>query len=193
MTQPTSTAPASTSTAPTSTAPAPTGAPPASAWAVVLAVLTGAAGVLLLRDAAVVAGLLDGSPFTTSLVDRLRSVRPEAWYLPAGIVLALLGLWLVVAALRPRPRRDLAVGDTSLVWLTPSATASIARAAASVVDGVVEARATATRRSVRVVARTTSADPQVASRVTAAVEDSLRGLATAPAVRVATRPMGDPS
>lgn len=173
------------------TTPAPTGAPPATAWAVVLAVLTAAVGVLLLRDAAVLAGLLDGSAVTTTVVEKLQSVRPQAWYLPAGVVVALLGLWLVVAALRPRPRRDLAVGDSSLVWLTPSATASIARASASVVDGVVEARATATRRTVRVVARTTSADPEVASRITAAVQDSLRGLAPVPSVRVATRPMGD--
>lgn len=175
------------------TTPAPTSAPPATAWAVVLAVVTAAVGVLLLRDAAVVSGLLDGSPVTSTVVDKLQSVRPQGWYLPAGVVVALLGLWLVVASLRPRPRRDLAVGDTSLVWLTPSATASIARSAASVVDGVVEARATATRRTVRVVTRTTSADPEVASRVTAAVEDSLQGLATAPAVRVNTRPIGDRS
>jgi hypothetical protein len=180
--------------APTRTgAPTPTGAPPATAWAVVLALLLLAAGALLLRDAAVVEGLLDGTPFTTTLVDKLRSVRPQAYYVPAGVILALLGLWLVVSALRPRPRRDLAVGDTALVWLTPSAVASIARSTTSGVDGVVDARATATRRSVRVLARTTSADPELRRRISAAVEQSLQGLATTPTVCVTTRPMGDDS
>lgn len=174
-------------------APAPTGAPPATGWAVLLGLLVTALGVLLLRDAAVLAGLLDGTAVTSSLVEKLRSVRPQAWYVPAGVVLALLGLWVVVVAVRPRPRRDLAVGDRSLVWLTPSAVAGIARSAASGVDGVVEARATATRRAVRVLARTTSTDPGVAAGITEAVEHSLSGLASTPTVRVTTRAIGDHS
>ncbi|GAA2746954.1 hypothetical protein GCM10009868_34450 [Terrabacter aerolatus] len=172
-------------------APAPTGAAPASTWAVVLGIVVAAAGLLLLRDAAVAVGLLGGTPVTTPLVDRLRSVGPQAWYVPVGVVVALVGLWLVAAALRRRPRRDLAVGDSSLVWLTPSAAAAIARASAAGVDGVVEARATAGRRSVRVTARTTTRDPEVGSRITSAVEQSLRGLAPVPKVRVTTRAMGD--
>lgn len=183
--------PAGDSTRAPAGAPAPTAAPPVTAWAIILGVLLAALGLLLLRDAAVVAGLLQGTPVSTKVVDRLKSVTPQPWYLPAGILVALLGLWLVVAALRPRPRRDLAVGDGSLVWLTPSATASIARAAASVVDGVVEARASATRRTVRVLARTTG--PDVGPVVTAAVEEALRGLASMPRVRVTTRPMGERS
>jgi len=172
-------------------APEPAATPPVTAWAVILGLLLVAAGVLLLRDAAVVARLLDGIPVTTTLVDKLRIVRPQEWYVPVGVVVALLGLWMLVSALRPRPHRDLAVGSSSLVWLTPSAVASIARTTASGVDGVLEANATATRRSVRVGARTTSADPELGRRISAAVEQSLEGLATPPPVRVVTRPMGD--
>lgn len=174
-------------------APAPTGAAPASTWAVVLGLVVAAVGLLLLRDAAVAAGLLCGSALTTPLVDRISNVRAQAWFVPGGVVVILVGLWLVAAALRRRPRRDLPVGDSSLVWLTPSAVAAIARTSAAGVDGVVEARATAGRRAVRVTARTTTHDPDVTSRITTAVEQSLRGLAPVPRVRVTTRAMGDAS
>lgn len=178
--------------APTPTgSPAPTGAPPATAWALLLGLLVTALGLLLLRDAAVLAGLLQGQAVTSTLVDKLRSVQPQDWFVGAGVVVALVGLWLVVAALRPRPRRDLPVGDRSLVWLTPAAVAAIAESAASGVDGVVRARATASRRSVRVLARTTSTDPAVSSSISEAVERALGGLAPTPAVRVTTRAMGD--
>lgn len=182
----------STPAAPTPTgSPAPTGAPPATGWAVLLGLLVTAFGVLLLRDAAVLAGLLQGTAVTSTLVDKLRSGRPQDWYAVAGVLAALVGLWLVVAALRPRPRRDLPVGDRSLVWLTPAAVAAIAESAASGVDGVVRARATASRRSVRVLARTTSTDPAVSASISEAVERSLGGLAQSPSVRVTTRAMGD--
>lgn len=171
--------------------PAPTGAPPATGWALALGVLVTAFGLLLLRDAAVLAGLIGGTAVTTTVLERLRSVGPQSWYVPAGVLVSLLGLWLVVVAVRPRPHRDLPVGDRSFVWLTPAAVAAIARSATSGVDGVVRAKATASRRSVRVLARTTSTDPSVAVHITEAVEQALDGLAPLPAVRVTTRAMGD--
>jgi hypothetical protein len=149
----------------------------------VLAVLLVALGVLLLRDALVAAGALAGTQWLPAAVSGLRGFAPAWWLIPAGIVLALVGAWLIVTALRPRSRRTLALRSQTGVFLHTRDIARLASGAAQDVDGVLHVSSTATRRKVSVAARAITG-PAVREAVSAAVSERLAALQSPPRVRV---------
>jgi len=95
----------------------------------------------------------------------------------------LLGLWLLVAALRPRPRTATTVTSETGVFLRPKDVSRLAQTAAEQVDGVLAADVSATRRAVRVRVRGTAA-ADVSENVRAAVSRRLSALDSPPTVNV---------
>jgi hypothetical protein len=101
----------------------------------------------------------------------------------------VLGLWLVLTALRPRRRTAIALDARTGVFLRPRDVAELARNAARDVDGVTSAKVTAGRRKVAVVARATARDG-VEQKITQAVTIRLQALTKAPRVRVTVKTDG---
>lgn len=164
-----------------------------SAVGLLLALLVVGIGVLGVQAALVAAGLLTGKPWLTWALQRPDGVTPAGWLLPAGVVLALIGLWLLLTALRPRPRTAVAVEAVTGVFLRPRDLSRLAVAAADNVDGVQDAHASATRRKVTVRITSTAAETgrdQVSDAVTAAVTERLSALQQP--VRVIVRTVGGP-
>lgn len=149
----------------------------------ILAVLLIAFGLLLLRDALVAAGAFGGNQWLPAATTGLREFSPAWWLIPAGIVVALIGLWLIVTALRPRSRRTLPLTSRTGVFLHTRDIARLASGAAHDVDGVLDVSSAATRRKVSVSVRATSA-PGVRDAVTAAVTQRLSALQSPPRVAV---------
>lgn len=152
---------------------------------ILLALVLAAGGALAVRDALVYGGVLGGTPFLHSLAKAVESLRPEVWVLVAGILLALLGLLLLVRALRPSPPKVTAVRADTGVYLRPRDVSRLAETAAESVDGVLAVHVSATPRRVGVDVRSTG-DPGVADRVREAVAVRLEPLENQPAVRVRT-------
>ncbi|WP_066582728.1 DUF6286 domain-containing protein [Cellulomonas timonensis] len=149
----------------------------------VLAVLTIALGVALLWDALAIAGVLPGNGWVVTVLDALDGQAKTGWALAAGIVAALVGLWLIVVSLRRRRRKALWLRRAVGVGIRPRDVARLARVAADDVDGVLEAKATGGRRNVSIDVRTTG-DPHTSERVREVVMTRLAPLAKPPKVFV---------
>jgi len=155
----------------------------------VLALLLVGVGVLVGQDAWV--RLRGGSTtWLGSATSALDGLAPSAAVAAVGVVVALVGLWSVVAALRPRTRDALPLGGTSGAHLRTADVARLASAAADQVDGVLRTRSSAGRRSVTVDVTTTAARggaaDGVADRVRTSVEHALRALESPPRIKVRT-------
>lgn len=155
-------------------------------WSIALAVLLVALGVLVVREALVAAGRVDGEPWLAPAVDGADGTAPSVLVTVVGAVVALLGLWLVVVALGRRVRTRLDVTSATGTTLGISDAARLAASAADEVDRVLSARATATRRSVTVTVTTLEGD-DVTEAVRAAVAERLAPLAEPLSVKVVGR------
>jgi len=164
----------------------PTATPAAAPWAVLLAL-----GVVGIRDALVAAGAFGGSSWTKNTANAIDGLTARTWMIPAGIGLAVLGLWWLLAALKPRKRTEISLSGTPGAWMRPGDLARLAQPTAENVEGVVSASTSATRRTVTVKATTTARDSaQVRTAVTDAVGDRLSALRRAPRVKVKARYIG---
>lgn len=169
----------------------PTVAPAASRWAILFALLLLAAGVVGIRDALTAAGALHGALWTRTAAEHLDGLTATTWMLPVGVVVALLGLWVLWGALKPRKRTEIQVQGAPGAWMRPTDVAKLARDAADGIDGVVTATATATRTKVTVRVTTTAQNgTTTGDAVTATVTDRLRALHPVPRVKVSTRYTG---
>lgn len=139
--------------------------------------------VVLVRDALVLLGPLGGAPWLQTVVEVLRGTAPSTWMLPAGVALALLGLWLLTRAFARRRRSEVRLRSRTAVALRPRDVARLSSAAAREVDGVLRARTSASRRSVTVAVTTTGGE-SVTGEVQRAVTDRLAPLERSPSVRV---------
>lgn len=153
----------------------------------VLAVLLAALGVVLIRDALITFDVLPGSAWLPAVLDGLNGLTAEWWMVPAGVGIALLGLWLVMTALRPRSRKTVPVTSATGVFLHTRDISRLASDAASEVDGVLSATSSASRRTVTVTVRSTTS-PGIADAVTDAVNQRLSALETPPQIKVRVRP-----
>lgn len=109
--------------------------------------------------------------------------------LPAGLVLVLLGVALLVLAIKRRPRRAVALEATTEVFLRPRDLARLAAAAADTVDGVQKAQASASRAGKISLSVSTTASSDTARDVAGAVETAVKQRLSALAgpVRVTVR------
>ena len=144
-------------------------------------------GVALVRDGLVAAGLLGGRATVPALLGAADRLTAHTWLIPVGAGLAVVGLGLVYAALRPRPRRGVPIDSATGLFLTTDGVARLASDAAGEVGGVLRARSSAGRRRVVTTVETTADDPTLADAVTRAVSTRLAHLRTPPTVRVRVR------
>lgn len=177
---------------PAATPQKPAAAPPPLAPAaahyvgVISALLLTAAGAVGIRDGIAAAGWISGPSWTRAAIDWLDGQSAQGWMVPVGVLAALLGLVLIGTALSPRRRTAIPVNAKTSVYLDVSDTAKLAAAAARVVPGVTKANASATRRAVKVSARTTG--PEVTTdAITGAVRTALQPLSSTPRISVRTR------
>jgi len=151
----------------------------------VMAVLLAAIGFVLLHDAIAEADTRPGRTWLAAAVDGLDRTTAEWWMIPAGAGVALLGLWLIFTAFRPRSRKTLALTSETGVFLRTRDIARLASAAADDVDGVLSASSVATRRLVTV---TVESDRDgVTDLVRDTVGERLSALASPPKVKVRVR------
>jgi hypothetical protein len=152
-------------------------------WSIALSLVVICIGVLLLREALVAAGDIDGSSWLAPLVDRADGATPSTLLSIVGGVVALVGLWLVVLALGRRVRTRLALSASPSMTIGIADAARLARSAAEDVDLVLTARASATRRRVKVTVTAYEGD-EIIPAVEAAVTARLEPLAHPLAVKV---------
>jgi hypothetical protein len=150
-----------------------------------MAVLLTAIGVVLLHDAIARIDTRPGRTWIAAANDGLDGLTAEWWMIPLGLAVALIGVWLIVTALRPRSRKTLAVTSQTGVFLRTGDIARLASAAADDVDGVLAASSVASRH--RVIVTVESDRDQVADLVREAVAQRLSALQTPPAVKVQVR------
>jgi len=169
----------------------PTATPAAAPWAVLLALVVLALGVVGIRDALVAAGAFGGSSWTKNTANAIDGLTARTWMIPAGIGLAVLGLWWLLAALKPRKRTEISLTGTPGAWMRPADLARLVQPTVENVEGVVSASTSATLRTVTVKATTTARDSaEVRTAVTEAVGDRLSALGRAPRVKVKARYIG---
>ncbi len=168
--------------------PVPVAVAGAGKVAVVLALALAACGVVAVRDAVIGLGWASGSTWLPAVADTIDGITPGGWLIPAGVALAVVGLALMVIALSPRRRTAVAVRAETAVYLSVDGIAKLAAARARDVAGVVDARATASRRRVVLRCRVTRDDSGALRRSIAdAVTQSLGTLERPPRVVVRTR------
>lgn len=177
------------SRAPMAAAKPPVGVGPVPFVGAVLALVLVAVGVAGIRDALVAIGAVEGEPWIDSVVDTVDGWQPQFWLGPAGIALVLLGVWLILVALRPRSRTGVAVRAATGVFLRTGDVERLAARAASDVDGVLSARSSASHRKVEVQVAVTGG-ANTADRVRTAVQDALQPLESIPTVQVKTAGAG---
>lgn len=154
-----------------------------TAVGLLLAIVTCVLGVALVREALAWAGVDSGEPWLKALARRVNGIVPDWWLIPIGVVLVLLGLYLLVLALRRRPRPTTELDTQTGVFLRTSDVARLSRGVAENVSGVISARASASRNAVTVDIRGTG-DAAVSSAVESAVRERLSALRSAPTVSV---------
>lgn len=154
----------------------PAAVPVAGSIALILIVIA----VVAVRDLAVNEGWAVGTPWSQSLVDALDGLTPTIGLVIGGIVLAVVGLLLVFAALKPGRKIYLSAQTDADLWFSVHAVAALAQATADRVAGVISAdasRANARRITVAVV---TAADvSNVGQRVREALDVNVSGLTKA--------------
>ncbi|WP_053205542.1 DUF6286 domain-containing protein [Jiangella muralis] len=183
-----------TGSPPPGTPALPAAAPPAAAGparraGVVLALLLIAVGALAVYDMLTGLDAIDGPLPVERALDRIDGLQPQDWMVPVGIIVALAGLWLVLSALRPRPRRALALRAESGAYASRRTIEHIAVDTATQHPGVVDAHARARRRTVTVRIHT-DGEAATTGEVRGALIDRLDRLEGAPRIRVSARRAG---
>ena len=152
----------------------------------VLALLLTVLGAFALFDGVVRAGWVDGAePVLTPFLTGPAEVAPRPGAAVVAVLVGLIGLWLVVTALRPGRRAGIRLGGGAGIWMGHRDLERLAASTAERCDGVISARARASRRRITVHLETTT--PDLEESAAAAVRERLSALA-APQIDVRTTP-----
>lgn len=176
---------------PFATARRPKAAPAAAPVAVLLALAVFALGVIAVLDALTATPVLSHPHWVTDVARNLDGVTAKGWMVPAGIAAVIVGLVLVVIALKPRRKTGIEVASSVAMWTRPGDVARLATDSAAAQASVLRASSTATARKVTVTVHTavsdTSDTSDITSEVKAAVGARLAALTTEPRVTVRAR------
>lgn len=137
----------------------PVGTPGVGLLGILFALITVGLGVVMIRDAVVYAGWTSGTPWLQGLANRLGNTHADSGVLAWSIVVAVVGLVVLAFALGRRPRPPYRLTGEVPMFLTARDVGRIAGAAAESVGGVLDAKARAGRRKVRVAITTTAHSP----------------------------------
>ncbi|NLE80491.1 MAG: hypothetical protein GX610_13065 [Rhodococcus sp.] len=166
----------------------PVAAPAAGLVGAILSLCLVAAGIVGIRDAMVAADWIDGQMWTKTAAEWIDGLTFDHWMIPVGIGLVLLGLWWLIAALKPRRKTAIPVKARTSVWITPSDVARISSVATETVPGVLSTRTTASRKKVSVTSQVTGADAAaIKIGIAESVRDALSGLESPPKISVRTK------
>lgn len=152
-----------------------------------------AVGGVGIRDGVRAAGWITGSSWTGAAAERVDGLRFAGWMSFAGVAAVIVGVVIVVVAIKPRRKTSLEVSGRSSIVIARSDLARAAATAARDVPGVVDARATASRRKLNMNVKTTAGKGDHAAVKTAvsnAVGNALDMLAATPKIVVRTRTVG---
>ncbi|WP_328333513.1 DUF6286 domain-containing protein [Kribbella sp. NBC_00382] len=150
------------------------------------AIALGLLGAAAIRDALQALDVVKGESWSGSLAEKVKLIEPAGWMVPAGIAAVLIGLWFLIAALKPRRTTQWQVGDSS-VWIRPKDAARLAAGAATDVGSVLSATTSAKRRRITVNAVTTTDAAHVSEELEAAVTSRLAPLNRPPRIRTHVR------
>lgn len=165
-------------------AKAPLAAPAATTVSVVLALVLVGAGIVAGRDALIGFGAITGAPWIAAGLKAIDGLTAQSWMRPAGIVVAMIGLLLLLAAIKPRKRTHVPTNAPD-AWITPRDVRRVARTAALSLTGVDATTASGSARSL-----TLSITPvngydtsQLDESVRSVVTESLSSLANPPRLK----------
>lgn len=174
---------------PAAKSPAGTGATPLVAQLLALALV--ALGVVAVQHLLVQLGAVSGDSWLDTVVQAADGVAGDSpAVLAAAIVALVVGVLLLPIALKPRPRRTLALTADSGVHLRRKDLTRVVEAAIDGTDGVTDADVSVGRRKVKVVARsvaTTDRDAALESTVREQVEKVCAAVDPSPRVDVTIR------
>ncbi|MFD4368313.1 DUF6286 domain-containing protein [Rhodococcus sp. NPDC058521] len=169
----------------------PVAAPAAGLVGAILSLGLLAAGIVGIRDAFVAAGWLDGEMWTKTAANWIDGLTFANWMIPAGIAAVIVGLWFLIAALKPRRKTAIPVDAQTSVWIPPADVARISSVATEPVSGVMSTRTTASRKKVVVASNVTGADTAtIKIGIAEAVREALSGLKSPPKITVRTKSGG---
>ncbi len=166
-------------------AKSPAAAPATVATGLLMAIVLLAVAVVFIHDALVGAGAVSGTAWLAWFAEKANVISASSpWMLWAGPLAVVIGLVLVIAALKPRKSTHWAVGDQG-VFIGRGDAARLAANAAHSTPAVVDAQASVSGRStLRVTAATISTDTAAVTRqVDEAVRQRLAPLTPGPSVR----------
>lgn len=162
--------------------------PAAAVVAPVLAAVLIGTGVVAVRDLFVSQGWTTGTTWIGSVLESLDGLTATWWVVAIGVALALVGLVLVIVALKPRRLSHQETALSGDVWIDDAAIGSLASSAAEETPGAAGATARVTRRRVSVTVQ--SHDPHINEQVETAVRRRLDGFTDRP-VRVTIEKVKD--
>ncbi|MFG1909535.1 DUF6286 domain-containing Asp23/Gls24 family envelope stress response protein [Kribbella sp. NPDC048928] len=166
----------------------PVAGPVAAAIGVVgalILIVVGAVGVAeMLRSV----GLLRGDVIRPSWFGWTDVLEPTSWLRPAGIAAVVIGLLLLVIAVKPRRRTHLAVqGPDTIVWIGAADAARLAAESATGLDSVTAASVAAKRRRLHATITTFGDAARVRDEVGTSIAERLRTVSPQPRVRIELR------
>lgn len=174
---------------PAAKSPAGTGATPLVAQLLSLALVP--LGVVAVQHLLVQLGAISGGSWLETTVQAADGVAGDSpVVLGAAIAALVVGVLLLPVALKPRPRRTLALTASSGVHLRRKDLQRVVEAAIDGTDGVTDADVSVGRRRVKVVARsvaTSERDTALESTVREQVEKVCAAVDRSPRVTVAIR------
>jgi uncharacterized protein DUF6286 len=163
----------------------PVGAPAATGVALASATALVALGVIAARDVLISAGAITGTPWIVNALDYVDGLTAQTWMTPAGVGVAVVGLLLMIAAVKPRRRthRPLSAPDT---WIAPRDVNRLARNAVEPLTGVASASVTGSVNKISLTLVPLAGYQRAAleSAARTAVTEALAPMARPPRVRV---------
>ncbi|WP_350276334.1 DUF6286 domain-containing Asp23/Gls24 family envelope stress response protein [Kribbella sp. HUAS MG21] len=166
-------------------AKSPVAAPAAAAVGIVAAFVLVGIGVVGIAEMLRTAGLLRGQVIPPGWFGRTFALEPAGWLRPVGIAAVVLGLLVLVVAVKPRRRTHLAVqGPDTIVWIRSADAARLAADGAAKVDSVTAATVAAKRRRLRATVTHFGDPARVTDEVGTAIDDRMRTVSPRPRVRI---------
>lgn len=170
----------------------PVAAPGVAAIGILLALVLIAAGAIGVREALLAANAFSGPRWVAYVATHIDGLRPAAWMIPVGVIAVLVGLWWLLAALKPRRRREVALQGEASVWLRPAGIARMAGTTADSVAGTTTAQASANKRRVAVTITAPAAEAAtLRTQVSEAISTRLAPTARTYSVKVKAKPTPD--